>query len=66
MAWLESVRTSRGLSDAPGRKDTDEDAERDSDNRQPACVPLHLVHAAVSFVARFLHDNGPVQILTGL
>src|SRR6476660_3759932 len=39
----------------------DADAENDSENRQQACRVLHLVHAAVSFVARLLHDYGPVQ-----
>src|SRR5580704_213862 len=46
----------------PGRKNTDTDAQGNGHDCQIASIALHLIHAAVSLGARFLHNYGPIQI----
>ena len=50
------------IGNAAGRKDTDADTEQHSQQSQQARRALHLVNAAVGFVAGLLHDHRPVQV----
>ncbi len=62
MARLDAVRTSSGLVIRRAAKNADADAEQDRQQRQKPRRVLHLENAAISFIARFLNDDRPVQI----
>ena len=62
MARLEAVRTSSGLVMRRAAKMLMPTLSRIASQRQQAGGALHLVHSAVGFVARLLHDHRPVQV----
>ncbi len=59
---LEAVRTSNGLVMRRAAKMLIPMLKKDRQQCQKPCRALHFEYAAIGFVTRFLHDDGPVQI----